>query len=218
MRTRNAITRLVLMCGLLAVLGVVAMAVDGPLTPIMNLRVRTDANGYLLSAGGAYTAPDGPLTAMANLRGRTDANGYLLTASSPTAGGGTISAGVGVICATPSYTFAGHPADGFTWASTGHTVYCGNGSSSVDFGTGLTVGSGGTIGFSSTASPGTSGDTVFTRVAAGEWGWTAVAFASLGTPANGSFAYCNDCTLANPCAGAGTGALAKRLNGVWVCN
>lgn len=42
--------------------------------------------------------------------------------------------------------------------------------------------------------------------------------ASLGTPANGTFIYCSDCTIANPCAGGGTGALAKRLNGVWVCN
>lgn len=42
--------------------------------------------------------------------------------------------------------------------------------------------------------------------------------ATLGTPANGTIVYCSDCTIANPCAGAGTGALAKRLNGVWVCN
>lgn len=42
--------------------------------------------------------------------------------------------------------------------------------------------------------------------------------ANLGTPANGTFCYCSDCTIANPCAAAGTGALAKRLNGVWVCN
>jgi hypothetical protein len=46
----------------------------------------------------------------------------------------------------------------------------------------------------------------------------AIAFASLGTPANGNFVYCNDCTVANPCNSGGTGALAKRLNGVWVCN
>ena len=45
-----------------------------------------------------------------------------------------------------------------------------------------------------------------------------IVFASLGTPANGTIAYCSDCVIANPCAGAGTGALAKRLNGVWVCN
>lgn len=43
-------------------------------------------------------------------------------------------------------------------------------------------------------------------------------FATLGTPGNGVFVYCSDCTIANPCAGAGTGAFAKRLNGVWVCN
>lgn len=35
---------------------------------------------------------------------------------------------------------------------------------------------------------------------------------------NGDMAYCSDCTIANPCAGAGNGALAKRLNGVNVCN
>jgi hypothetical protein len=43
-------------------------------------------------------------------------------------------------------------------------------------------------------------------------------FANLGTPVNGTFVYCMDCTVANPCAGSGTGALAKRLNGAWVCN
>ena len=43
-------------------------------------------------------------------------------------------------------------------------------------------------------------------------------FASLGTPPNGTFTYCNNCTVANPCASGGTGAFAKRLNGVWVCN
>jgi len=43
-------------------------------------------------------------------------------------------------------------------------------------------------------------------------------FANLGGPINGTFYYCNDCTVANPCAGGGTEALAKRLNGVWVCN
>lgn len=43
-------------------------------------------------------------------------------------------------------------------------------------------------------------------------------FADLGAALNGSFIYCNDCTIANPCAGGGTGAFAKRLNGAWVCN
>jgi hypothetical protein len=45
-----------------------------------------------------------------------------------------------------------------------------------------------------------------------------IAFASLGTPANGSIIYCPDGTIANPVAGAGTGCMAKRLNGVWVGN
>jgi hypothetical protein len=35
---------------------------------------------------------------------------------------------------------------------------------------------------------------------------------------DGDVGYCSDCTIANPCAGSGTGAIAKRLNGVNVCN
>jgi len=45
-----------------------------------------------------------------------------------------------------------------------------------------------------------------------------IAFADLGTPANGTFAYCSDCLVQASCAGSGAGALAKRLNGAWVCN
>jgi hypothetical protein len=44
------------------------------------------------------------------------------------------------------------------------------------------------------------------------------AFASLGAVTNGAFKYCSDCTIANPCAGGGTGAMAKGLNGAWACN
>lgn len=47
---------------------------------------------------------------------------------------------------------------------------------------------------------------------------SATVFSSLGTPSNGSLAYCSDCTIANPCASGGSGAIAKRLNSVWVCN
>ena len=43
-------------------------------------------------------------------------------------------------------------------------------------------------------------------------------FVNLGTPTNGTFVFCSDCVIANPCAGSGAGAFAKRLNGVWVCN
>lgn len=98
-------------------------------------------------------------------------------------------------------------------------------------------GAGSFNGWSSNADPTVASDDVtYSRQAAGviqigttgadaggslgynKWIGTATAFASLGTPANGTFVYCNDCTVANPCAGSGTGALAKRLNGAWVCN
>ncbi len=42
--------------------------------------------------------------------------------------------------------------------------------------------------------------------------------AALGNPPNGTIQLCTDCTVTNPCAAKGTGALAKRLNNVWVCN
>jgi len=48
--------------------------------------------------------------------------------------------------------------------------------------------------------------------------YSGVAFASLPTFQNGIVLYCTDCTIANPCAGGGTGAIAKRLNGISVCN
>lgn len=41
---------------------------------------------------------------------------------------------------------------------------------------------------------------------------------ALGSPTNGAIIYCSDCTVANPCASGGTGALAKRVAGAWVCN
>ena len=47
---------------------------------------------------------------------------------------------------------------------------------------------------------------------------TAQVFASLGAAANGTMIYCSDCTFASPCAGAGTGAIAKRLAGAWRCD
>lgn len=43
-------------------------------------------------------------------------------------------------------------------------------------------------------------------------------FAGLGVPGNGTLTYCTDCVVAATCAGSGSGALAKRINGAWVCN
>jgi len=55
------------------------VAGQGPLTNFMNLRGRTDANGYLMVTSNAAGA-QGPLTAIGNLRSRVDANGYLMVA------------------------------------------------------------------------------------------------------------------------------------------
>jgi hypothetical protein len=44
-----------------------------------------------------------------------------------------------------------------------------------------------------------------------------VTFSNLPTT-NGTIVYCTNCTIANPCASGGSGAFAKRLNGVSVCN
>lgn len=96
----------------------------------------------------------------------------------------------------------------------------------IGFSYGLDLG-GATIGIADIR--GEALDTI-ANAAAGEWTFTrgsgnftgvrvqATAFGDLGAPADGVFVYCNDCTIASPCAGAGTGSLAKRLNGVWVCN
>jgi hypothetical protein len=46
----------------------------------------------------------------------------------------------------------------------------------------------------------------------------ALSAAPYNTATNGHVLYCSDCTIASPCAGGGTGALAKRLNAQWICN
>jgi len=45
-----------------------------------------------------------------------------------------------------------------------------------------------------------------------------VPFTALPTASNGTLVYCTDCAVTNPCTKGGTGAIAKRLNGQWVCN
>lgn len=47
-----------------------------------------------------------------------------------------------------------------------------------------------------------------------------VTFAQLNSvlTADNMMVYCSDCTIANPCAGSGSGSIAKRLNSVKVCN
>ena len=45
-----------------------------------------------------------------------------------------------------------------------------------------------------------------------------ITFADLPASNNGSMIYCQDCTIASPCAAGGAGAVAKRIGGIWVCN
>ncbi len=43
-------------------------------------------------------------------------------------------------------------------------------------------------------------------------------YSFLGSQPNGTVTYCSNCTIANPCASGGTGAIAQKRDGVWVCN
>lgn len=45
-----------------------------------------------------------------------------------------------------------------------------------------------------------------------------VAFASLGTPADGAVRICSDCSNANPCTGGGGGSIAYRVSSIWRCS
>ena len=63
----------------------------------------------------------------------------------------------------------------------------------------------------------------FFATTTGQAGMTSIIFkgiaqAALAAEADGTIIYCTDCTVASPCAAGGTGALAKRLNGAWICN
>jgi hypothetical protein len=62
-------------------------------------------------------------------------------------------------------------------------------------------------------------DEVFMNAPGGLKPSSNVIHGSLGASKNGIMIYCSDCTHgSNPCSGSGTGAIAKRLNGTWVCN
>jgi hypothetical protein len=45
-----------------------------------------------------------------------------------------------------------------------------------------------------------------------------VNFTDLNSAPDGTIVYCQNCASTNPCTTNGKGALAKRINGVWVCN
>jgi hypothetical protein len=75
-----------------------------------------------------------------------------------------------------------------------------------------------------------SSATISTTLAVSTITMTGVTFANIGSAAaNGTLRYCSDCTTTTPstctanllsscvCAGSGSGAFAKRLNGAWYC-
>ena len=45
-----------------------------------------------------------------------------------------------------------------------------------------------------------------------------ISFSGLGSAANGTVVYCSNCQQTATCSGGGSGAIAKRINGSWVCN
>ena len=56
------------------------------------------------------------------------------------------------------------------------------------------------------------------RVGTGGLVYSGTTFATLGTPVDGTVVFCTDCGFVNPCAGGGTGAIAKRLASAWRCD
>ncbi len=74
----------------------------------------------------------------------------------------------------------------------------------------------------------TATDVSIVRAAAGELTYTTLAFSALGTPANGTQAFCTDCAPTTPatcpatkascvCTNGGAGSLAIRVNSLWYC-
>ena len=197
-------------------LAVSALVAQTPLTPLFNLRGKTDQNGALYITNFAAAAPDTPLTNLGNLRGKTDSNGALYvtcTGCSGTSFPILATTATDNSSAAPQYSFETQTGTGMFY-NFGSVAFAISGSRKLD----LSANTLSLLSDTGALKLGSAEDTAISRVAAGEFGLTAVAFASLGTPANGTFAYCSDCTFANPCAGAGTGAFAKRLGGAWRCD
>lgn len=83
--------RIALMLAML--LSPIVLMTQTPLTPALALSVKSDANGYLIVAPGAYTAPSGPLTSFSTIRLRTDSQGQLMV-TLPATGDGVVPTGV----------------------------------------------------------------------------------------------------------------------------
>lgn len=195
---------------------------QGPATNALNLRVRTDANGYLIMSSGAYSAADGPLTNFGNIRLKTDSNGYLLTTFGSAAAIGPVAS----ITATTFGAFGPSPATvGSIRVAHGANAIVGrNTANSADLTIGgIDNGDGVSLGDTNTAyvlinSTNAGGLLLATRT-----------FANLGsTAAAGTINFCSDCTETTPascpatqascvCVGSGSGAFARRVGTTWYC-
>jgi len=188
--TKSGINTLVVSNGSLTVSGTTATVTTG----VSGL---SDVSGTLVSSSN-FRVPSGGSVSVTNLQVGTASTGFYST-------GGNLA-----VSASGASGMLWNGANGNTTVNGSYELVFGSsGFSSPDVG--IRRSAAGVVQVSNVA--GGVG-----RIEAGGITLSATVFASLGTPANGAFLYCSDCTVANPCAGSGTGALAKRLNGAWVCN
>ena len=189
--TKSGINTLVVSNGSLTISGTTATLTTG----VSGL---SDVSGTLVSSSNFRVPSSGGTSGSPNLQFGTTQSGFYIT---------------GVYLAVSSFAATAmgwNGANGNTHVGQGYTLaFASSGLGSPDVG--LTRPSAGVVRVSNAAAG-------YGQLEAGGITLNATAFASLGTPADGTFLYCFNCTVANPCAGSGTGALAKRLNGVWVCN
>jgi hypothetical protein len=105
---------------------------------------------------------------------------------------------------TPALAFAADTDSGIYSAVPGQVGFVANGTSVFSYSAGVVSVTGDVV----------ASDTITAAI----YTFQATTFGALGSDSSGTLKYCADCTIANPCAGGGTGAIAKRLNSVWVCN
>lgn len=181
----------------------------------------------LVVTNGSLTVSGTTATISTGVSGLSDSSGTLVSASNfRVPSGGTPSAtplqigvaGTGLYTTGSLLAVSSFNAPAMAWSgANGNTLM--NGSYQFVFGSsGFSTPD---IGLSRSAAGVlrvTDASTGYGRVEAGRLILNAVLQADLGTVVNGTLVYCSDCTVATPCAGSGTGALAKGLNGAWVCN
>ena len=107
---------------ILCALGIVLSSQSQPTTP-NQLRVLTDANGYLAATAGSLTLPLSRPTQFSNTRLLTDSNGYLLVAVVNT--NSTFTGDVETDCNTVTYDFTGRLTTGLNSLAANTWSLCG---------------------------------------------------------------------------------------------